>query len=71
MNFSDFTEHRYIELFLNSTPAGRSDGGMSGSGGGSGFGGGNMNDNFDNFSGNDSGMMGMGKSQMNMMGQGM
>ena len=68
------SEHRYIELFLNSTPAGRSDGGMSGGMSGSGFGsGGNMNDNFDNMGnmgGNDmQGMMGMNKAQMNMMSQ--
>ena len=65
------SEHRYIELFLNSTPAGRSDGGMSG--GGAGFGGGgNMADNFDNMGGNmegNMGMMGMNKAQMNMMAQ--
>ena len=35
-----FPEHRYIELFLRSTPAGRSGGGGGGSGGSGGFGGG-------------------------------
>ena len=61
-------EHRYIELFLNSTPAGRSDGGMGmSSGGNSSFGNNSMNDGFDNFD-NDSGMM--GNSQMGMMGKG-
>lgn len=33
-------KHRYIELFLRSTPSGRSSGGGSGNGGGNGFGGG-------------------------------
>ncbi len=42
------SEHRYIELFLRSTPAGRH-GGSGGFGGGrSGFGGGFGNNGFDN-----------------------